>query len=122
MREVIKRPSARRDIIEQADYFARTSLKTSDRFLKAVQDALRAIIVMPGMGSPRDFDNPFLKGLRVYAVPGFPKVGIYYLTTGDQIEVVRVLHGARDVAGILAAESDEDTNEDNNIEEDTGLL
>ena len=111
MREILKRPQARKDIMEQADYLARSSMNASDRFLRATQKAFRKIAEMPGTGSPRDFGNPKLFGLRVFLVPGFPKVGIYYIYDNKTIEVVRVLHGARDVQGILGPEPGEEGEE-----------
>jgi len=111
MRELLKRPQARNDIIEQADYLARTSMNASDRFLQATQKAFRTIAERPGIGSPRDFGNPQLLGLRMFLIPGFPKVGIYYLHDDETVEIVRVLHGARDVAGLLRPEPDEESDE-----------
>ncbi len=98
--------------MEQADYIARTSLNASDRFLKATQEAFRKIATMPGIGSPRDFNNPALQGLRVFFVPRFSKIGIYSLTTETTTEIVRVLHGARDIASIFAPKSEEETQAD----------
>ena len=111
MREVLKRPQVRKDIMEQADYLALTSMNASDRFLQAIQKAFRKIAETPGIGSPRDFGDPKLLGLRALLVPGFPKVGIYYLYDDETVEIVRVLHGARDVAGILGPERDEESEE-----------
>jgi toxin ParE1/3/4 len=56
------------------------------------------------MGSVRTFQAPRLTGLRVFPVRGFPKHLIFYRQVADGIELVRVLHGARDVAAILAEE------------------
>ena len=56
------------------------------------------------MGSVRTFQAPRLTGLRVFPVRGFPKHLIFYRPVADGIELVRVLHGARDVAAILAEE------------------
>jgi toxin ParE1/3/4 len=48
--------------------------------------------------------NPNLQSLRQHSVRRFRNYIIFYLPTDDGIEVVRVLHGARDVQGILEAE------------------
>ncbi len=83
-------------------------MNASDRFLRNIQKAFHKIAAMPGIGSPRDFENPELEGLRMFPVPGFPKVGIYYLTTDESVEIVRVLHGARDIASIFRVEETEE--------------
>jgi len=56
---------------------------------------------MPQMGTPRQFRNSRLIGLRMWRVPGFEKHLIFYRVTEGGIEVVRVLHGARDIQRIL---------------------
>lgn len=60
---------------------------------------------MPGIGERRESPNPRLAGLRVWRVEGFEKHLIFYRPAGDGIEIVRVLHGARDIDSILADES-----------------
>ena len=112
MRSVVKRPQAKRDIMEQADYIAKDSMKSSERFLRATDKTMHQIAAMPGIGVLRDFDNPELAGMRMVPVSGFPKVGIYYLATEDTIEIVRVLHGARDIASIFAPDKSEENTED----------
>jgi toxin ParE1/3/4 len=104
MREVIKRPQAKRDLMEHADYIAQNSMDASDRFLKATDKALRQIAEMPGIGASRDFHNPELAGLRVWPVPGFRRYLIFYRATEDQIEIIRVLHSARDIRAIFEEE------------------
>lgn len=106
MKEVAKLPQARRDIMQQANYYAEKSLNLSDRFLEAVQETLRKIALMPGIGSPRDYNSPQYDGLRVVLIPKFNKMGIYYRVVEDAILVVRVLHGARDIESLFAPEKE----------------
>ena len=49
----------------------------------------------PGMGRVR---NELMEGIRSFAVGRYV---IFYRSIPKGIEIVRVLHGARDVAGIL---------------------
>ena len=58
---------------------------------------------MPGLGSRRDFSNPILVDIRSWIIKGFPNHLIFYRPTTRGIEVVRVLHGARDL-GLLLGE------------------
>jgi toxin ParE1/3/4 len=53
------------------------------------------------MGSPREFRNPHLAGIRQWRIPGFEKYLIFYRPLEDGIEILRVLHGARDIRRIL---------------------
>jgi toxin ParE1/3/4 len=59
---------------------------------------------MPGLGEPHESSNPRLAGLRVGRVEGFEKYLIFYRHVGDSMEIVRVLHGARDIDRVLGSE------------------
>ncbi len=107
-------PTADSDLDDQAEYLAReASLETAQRFYDAARTTFEKIARMSGIGEPRESANPRLAGLRVWRVEGFEKHMIFYRRTGDGIDIVRVLHGARDIDSILAEESgvDEDTDE-----------
>ena len=106
MKEVTKLPQAQRDIMQQANYYAEKSLDLSDRFLAAVQSALRKVAAMPGIGSPRDYNNPRYEGLRVVLLPRFNKIGIYYRLVEDRIVVERILHGAQDIESLFAPDEE----------------
>ena len=53
------------------------------------------------LGSPRQLRDPHLKGMRARPVAGFRKALPFDLTFDDAVEVVRVLHGARDIPSLL---------------------
>ena len=105
-KKLVLRSAARQDILDRSTYLAEQNAPAAAlRFLNAVQEATAQIIEMPGIGSPRQFQNPRLSGLRSWPVPGFKAIRIYYLETDDAIRVVRVLHGMMDVAAALEDES-----------------
>ncbi|MCM2407660.1 hypothetical protein ACOWPH_25525 [Anabaena sp. PCC 7938] len=56
------------------------------------------------MGAVYDIGNPRLMGLRKWAVKGFEKHLIFYLQRDEYIEIVRLIHSARDISQILAEE------------------
>jgi len=56
---------------------------------------------MPETGTPRISSNPILSGLRSWPVKGFEDIRIYYLIQDEEIRIVRVLHGRRDIQNIL---------------------
>jgi len=47
------------------------------------------------------FTRPELEGLRSFRVEGFENHFVFYLPRESGIEVVRVLHGARDLEAIF---------------------
>ena len=97
-------PTADRDLDDQADYLAsEASLETALRFYDAAV-TFGKLAGMPGMGERRESGNPRLADLRIWRIEGFEKHLIFYRPVEDGIEIVRVLHGARDIARILDAE------------------
>ncbi|HWE35428.1 MAG TPA: type II toxin-antitoxin system RelE/ParE family toxin [Isosphaeraceae bacterium] len=100
-REVLRRPGARRDIAEIALGLARDRPTTSERFLQALERISLQIAARPDIGAPYPVADPALARLRCVRVPRFRNHLVFYLTFDDRIEVVRVLHGARDVDSLL---------------------
>ena len=99
-------PAADRDLDDQAAYLAtQASLETVLRFYDAASITFGKIASMPGIGEQWPSANPRLAGLRVWRIAGFEKHLIFYRPTGDGIEIIRVLHRARDIDSILANES-----------------
>jgi toxin ParE1/3/4 len=58
-------------------------------------------VAQPGIGARYRARRRELAGLRRWPVDGFENHYIYYLTTDDGIEIVRVLSGYRDVQRFL---------------------
>lgn len=99
-------PAADRDLDDQAAYLAReASLDVALRFYDAAATSFEQIARRPGIGEQRPTANPRLEGLRVWRIQGFEKHLIFYRPAPDGIEIVRVLHGARDLDRLLEAEA-----------------
>jgi toxin ParE1/3/4 len=95
-------PAADRDLDDQAAYLAsEASLETALRFYDAAAATFEKIARMPGIGERRDSIKPRLAGLRVWRIEGFEKHLIFYQPTDGGIDIVRVLHGARDIDTVL---------------------
>lgn len=95
-------PAAKQDLIDHYVYFGEEDADLADRFLDAVDATLDRLEAMPRMGRVFPTANPRIAGLRMFAVPGFPKHLVFYRVVDEGIEVMRVLHGARDLAELLA--------------------
>ena len=97
---LILSPQAEAELDSLSDYIATDSLEAALRFYEAAQDAFQRLLSMPDLGASRE-----LKGrsaaLRMWPVPGFPNHLIFYRPTDAGVEIVRVLHSARDLPGIL---------------------
>jgi toxin ParE1/3/4 len=103
------RPAADRDLDGQADYLAtQASLETALRFYDAAGATFEQIARMPGIGERWQSPDPRLAELRVWRIQGFPHHLVFYRPADDGIEIVRVLHGARDIDRVLETEGDGD--------------
>jgi toxin ParE1/3/4 len=98
---IVRRPQARHDIVAAALYIAEDSPEAARRFLEAVEQTIATAAAMPGVGAPRRYRDPRLAGLRMIAVRGFEKHLVFYRPLEPGIEIVRVLHAARDIETIL---------------------
>ena len=96
-RKILVREAARSDLAEHAAIIAREDPVAAERFLQAAEQTFESLARMPHLGRRRGFSNPLLKGIRSWRIRGFPKILIFYKTVDAGIEVIRVLHGARDV-------------------------
>ena len=98
------RPGADGDLVEIADYIAQDSLDAAIRFLTAARRAMEFLTTTPMAGPEYAVANPRLTGLRKWSIKGFPNYLIFYRIHADSIEVLRVIHGARDIPTILEGE------------------
>ena len=87
--------SARADIRAIADYIARDSPNAAERWSETVISKCERIGKTPGMGTARSDVDPALRALPV------GKYLIFYRLSGPDVEIVRVLHGARDWQALL---------------------
>jgi len=90
-------PEAREDLDEIHAYISEDDLEAADRVLEAALSTFATLAGMPGMGRPRTFKHSELSGLRSFRIDGFRNYLIFYRVVSDGVEIVRVLHGARDL-------------------------
>lgn len=97
MPTVTKRPEAKRDLIGHFVYLVENANEdTAERFLRHAEARFLHLSQHPFMGSLLNFRNPSLSGMRKWRVNHFEKFLIFYLPRVDGVNIVRVLHSARD--------------------------
>lgn len=104
MGRVIFQPAAEADLDEIADYIAEDNIKAAVRFYDAAFEACRRLAEMPGMGAARPSKKAELAGLRTWPIKGFRNYVICYRPSPEGIQVLRILHGMRDLNRILDLE------------------
>jgi toxin ParE1/3/4 len=96
-RRVIRRPAVNRDLIDCFVYIAGDSEESAVRFLRAAEETFLDLAGMPGMGVTTSFGDSGDRNLRRCRIRGFDNFLIFYRPTEDGVEVIRVLHGAREI-------------------------
>ena len=91
MSRVLKRPLAHCDLAEIWSFIADDSEAAADRFLAVLQRKFRLLATQPQMGRLRP---ELMLELRSFPVGRYVA---FYLAMADGIELLRVLHGARDI-------------------------
>ena len=94
-------PEALRDIDEQVVYIGLRNYDAAERYERALYADFAKLSQWPGFGAIREYPSPKLTGMRSWPVTGFGNYLIFYRPTDEGIEIVRVLHGARDVDQIF---------------------
>jgi len=108
MKPIRIRPRANTEIDALADFIACDSIDAAMRFLDAVEKSFELISEQPGMGIKRYAHLPMLEGLRMLPVSNFEKHVVFYIERPSYIDVLRVLHGSRDIP-VALVEVPEDT-------------
>jgi len=105
MSRIIRRQAARRDLVDIVYYYLRKGTPTTaHRFRAQAEATFQRLAGMPGIGTPYDHDHRALAELRFFPVSRFRKYVVFYRPVPGAIEIVRVLHGARDIHRILGEE------------------
>jgi toxin ParE1/3/4 len=91
MGRVLRSPQSNLDVWEIADYIAQHNVSAAADLLREFDESLKLLSDFPGMGARRD---ELLRGLRSYPIGNYI---LFYRLAPDGIELVRVVHGARDL-------------------------
>lgn len=91
MARVRKTRAARRDYSDIWNYIARDNPDAADRVVRSFDERLELLARLPGVGRARD---ELMPGVRSFAVGSYV---LFYREANGGIELLRVLHGARDI-------------------------
>lgn len=103
MAVVLIRIRARRDILDGADYLEQKGgVELAQHFLDASRATFEELAGMPRAGLLCDFRRPALRRLRRWWIKGFENWLVFYVPKRNGIEIVRVVHGARDIENLFS--------------------
>jgi len=88
---IILQPRAKADLAEIWEFIADDSDAHADAFIDLIDQKFQVLAHQPGIGRRRD---ELADGLRSFPVGRYV---IFYLTVSGGVQIVRILHGARDL-------------------------
>ena len=88
-------PQAGLDLDQIIDYIARQSPRAAARLLDTFEKKCESLADFPDLGTTCEEIAPTL---RYFAVGRYV---VYYRPLGDHVEIIRVLHGARDISKLF---------------------
>jgi toxin ParE1/3/4 len=92
---IVKRPLARSDLAKIWDYIADDNGTRADAFVDLIDQKFHELASHPNMGRSRD---ELAEGLRSFPVGRYV---IFYRPLPQGVEIIRVLHGSRDLNAIF---------------------
>jgi toxin ParE1/3/4 len=96
------RPKADHDLDAQAYYFAvQANPELGHRFLVAAHETFTLLAKQPEIGWRLRLKHPDLKSVRAFRVSGFEKILVLYRPRPKGIEILRVVHGSRNIQALL---------------------
>ncbi|WCT74277.1 type II toxin-antitoxin system RelE/ParE family toxin [Sphingomonas naphthae] len=96
MAKLVLLPAARRDLIEIGDYIAVDNPPRAASFISEIEAKMITIAEHPTRYAARPDLAPGLRSA------GHGRYRIFYVEAGEEVRIVRVLHGARDVVALVA--------------------
>jgi len=103
-KSLVVAPQAESDLDGLAEYLGRDDRRLAARFLAAADTTFLDLAATPGLGRLREFRNDRLQDLRSWRIRGFENWLVFYRVTEEAVEILRVLHGARDLEALFEAE------------------
>ena len=99
MTEIIKLSRATDDLAEIWDYIADDSETQADLFIDKIDRKLELLAEQPNLGRPR---GELAENMRSFPIGRYV---IFYVVMPSCIQVIRVLHSARDLAPLFDADN-----------------
>ena len=100
--QVIVRNRATQDIRQQANYIlVNGNRELGEKFLEFVEYAFAQLAITPNMGKVVSSLSD-MGTIRQWRIKNFKDYLIFYKVQEEQVEVLRVLHGGRDLEDLLS--------------------
>jgi toxin ParE1/3/4 len=101
---ILRNPRVTAAIEECARHISLDSLDAALRFYDMAESTFAKLEASPGIGRPYNAADQRLAGLRIWSLDGFPSYLIFYRGIPEGVEVLWLIHGARDINAVLGAD------------------
>jgi toxin ParE1/3/4 len=101
---VVQRARARADLLELVAWIAADNPAAALALHDAYEHSLDLLADNPQLGRLYAAADPRLAGMRVLPAHRFRKILIFYRPLPGAVEIVRILHGSRDIPAVLDEE------------------
>jgi len=91
------RPVASQDIDEIVDYFALVNTQAAQDFVNDLQSCFALLSENAKIGVQREYRAKALASMRMFPLKKFSSYLVFYMADDQTIDIVRVLHGKRDI-------------------------
>lgn len=88
------------DLTKTYDWLEQESSCSGERLLDSVEATIDLLLDNPRAGRVREFECQVVQDIRSLVLDGLPYV-IFYRAHPDELEIVRLLHGARDLLRLV---------------------
>jgi toxin ParE1/3/4 len=106
--KLIIRDRATQDLRQQANYILiNGSAATAEQFLELAEATFDRILTVPRIGKSLEFLSDRMGEVRQWRIKNFQDYLVFYRLQEDRVEILRVLHGARDLGNILSTLDEE---------------
>jgi toxin ParE1/3/4 len=105
---IIIRPRVAADVDDLSFRIGLRNERAGDGFIVAVRNAENDLRRFPRLGRPFPARDKRLRELRTCTVPGYRRYVIVYRVVERRVEILRVMHGARDLRALRFDESGTD--------------
>jgi toxin ParE1/3/4 len=86
---------------EAALFLASQNLAVAERFLVAAQQCFDELAKSPDLGFLAEFESVLAAGVRRWRIKGFKNYLVFYRPSQIGVEIIRVIHGARDIESLF---------------------
>jgi toxin ParE1/3/4 len=102
-RQLIIRSRATQDLRQQANYIlSKGSVDAAEQFLELAEATFAQLLIVPRIGKSVDFVLDRMGEVHQWRIKNFQDYLVFYRVQDEHIEILRVLHGSRDLADILS--------------------